>query len=69
MRFILLTIIISTLTWILWPWIKRFFKYLKKKYDIAIPITEEKSNANKVSEQSQTTKQTTNTGENNNDSD
>lgn len=55
MRFILLTVITSLITWAVWPWILNFFKYVKSKYDIAKNFDdEEEANNGKIT----TTKET-----------
>lgn len=37
MRFLFATLIISLITFLVWPWIKTFFNYLKKEYTNAKP--------------------------------
>ena len=62
MRFLFATLITSLITWILWPWVKQFFNYLKLRYNKVIP------NETTIQE-SETSKSNESTGETNNETD
>lgn len=60
MRFILLTLIVSILIYLFWPWIKTFFTYLSKKYADLQPIKNKGDTIKTPNQQEQTTTKETN---------